>query len=303
MSLNSLQQARELQLPTREAMLQRSPSAQMFWDKNRQLLKKAWQEWETSEQDRLLPIDDSLIDSTLRDAVTESWKDPLQETKVANLMHEIAPDVFEFQLFDPKRLADLRHYLDAVADAEIPLRPPYGIVLNRGGAMLDARSEGYLAAPKFQDLYQELLDKYMRPIARLLFPETMGYDGQTFGFSIQYRADTDTSLRLHTDASTVTLNVNLNLPGEAFTGSEVDFYDSMTGKMNRYVFAPGVAVIHRGNVAHAAHPITSGKRTNFVLWLYGKHGQTPSHHAPQQLTDPQVRWTTPDQTPDSMAPF
>ncbi|REG85646.1 2OG-Fe(II) oxygenase [Marinomonas pollencensis] len=303
MSMNSLQLARSLELPSREAMLQRAPSVQMFWNNNKTLLEAAWAQWETSEQERLTKIDDSLLDSALRDAVTESWNDPLQETKVANLMHEIAPDVFQFQLFDPERLADLRHYLDAVADAEIPLRPPYGIALNRGGAMLDARSEGYLAAPSFQNLYQELLDKYMRPIARLLFPETMGYDGQTFGFSIQYQANTDTSLRLHTDASSVTLNVNLNLPGETFTGSEVDFYDSMSGKMNRYVFEPGVAVIHRGNVAHAAHPITSGKRTNFVLWLYGKHGQTPSFHVPQTLADAHQRWTTPDQTPDSMAPF
>ena len=104
-----------------------------------------------------------------------------------DLLQEVAPDVFQFQFFDPQRLADLRSYLESAWNAQIPLRPPYGIVLNRRGAMLDRRSEGYLAAPSFQAFYRELLDTYMRPIARLVFPEVMGYDTQTFGFSIHYR--------------------------------------------------------------------------------------------------------------------
>ena len=115
--------------------------------------------------------------------------------------------------------------------------------------MLDPRSEGYLAAPGFQALYRELMDKYTRPIARLLFPEVMGCDTQTFGFSIQYQAGLDTSLRLHTDASAATLNVNLNLLGEAFTGSEVDFYDPYTGRVSRLTFKPGTAMLHR-EVSH-----------------------------------------------------
>ena len=61
------------------------------------------------------------------------------------------------QFFYPDKLNVLRDYLDRVIEADIPLRPPYGIVLNRGGAMLDPRSEGYLAAPTFQTFYQELM--------------------------------------------------------------------------------------------------------------------------------------------------
>jgi len=53
--------------------------------------------------------------------------------------------------------------------------------------MLDGRSEGYLAAPNFQTFYKDkdLMDTYMRPISRLLFPDITRYDTQTFGFSIQ----------------------------------------------------------------------------------------------------------------------
>ena len=97
----------------------------------------------------------------------------------------------------------------------------------------------------------------MRPVARLLFPEIAGYDTQTFGFSIQYQPGIDTSLQLHSDASAATLNINLNLPEETFSGSEVDFYDPISGKANRLTFTPGAAMIHRGTIAHAAQPIIS----------------------------------------------
>lgn len=84
----------------------------------------------------------------------------------------------------------------------------------------------------------------------------------------------DTYLQPHTDASSATLNLNLNLPGEEFTGSEVDFFERSSGRVKRPCFEPGMAMSHRGNVAHAAQPITSGERTNMVLWLYGERMQT-----------------------------
>ncbi|MCZ2722344.1 2OG-Fe(II) oxygenase [Marinomonas sp. 15G1-11] len=298
-----LQRARDLTLPSREAMLQRSPSVKQFWDGNKLLLQEAWKEWEESNNDPFFIPDDSLLDERLRNAVEQAWEDPSKELTVQDLWQEVSPGVFQCPFFDPERLADLRHYLDNVANAEIPLRPPYGIVLNRHGAMLDPRSEGYLAAPNFQTFYRVLLNKYMRPIARLLFPEIVGYDTQTFGFSIQYQAEMDTSLRLHTDASAATLNVNINLPDEAFTGSEVDFYDPHKGEVNRLTFKPGMAMLHRGNVAHAAQPITSGKRSNFVLWLYGDRMQIPSSQNQLKRVSPNVRWSLPPENYDDVAPF
>lgn len=141
----------------------------------------------------------------------------------------------------------------------------------------------------------------MRPIARLLFPEVLGYDSQTFGFSIQYQAGMDTSIRLHTDAAAVTLN--LNLPSEEFTGSEVDFYDKDKGGVKRLTFKPGMAMLHRGNVAHAAQPITSGERTNFVFWLYGDRMQIPRSEGQPKNVDASVRWTLPSEEYDDVAPF
>lgn len=303
MSLNQLKRARTLELPAREEMLRRAPSVQQFWDKNKYLLSDAWKEWEESNKEHLLNPHHSLLDARLRTTVARAWEDPTQELAVEELLQQVSPGVYQLQLFEPESLAQLRGYLEEVAAAEIPLRPPYGIALNRFGAMLDSRSEGFLATPNFQMFYRELLNKYMRPIARLLFPEIVGYDSQTFGFSIQYQTGMDTSLQLHTDASAVTMNVNLNLSGEEFTGSEVDFYNPSTGKKNRLVFKPGMAMIHRGNIPHAAQPITSGTRTNLVFWLYGNRGEVPHQKVTRDKFDVHQRWTIPETKYDNFAPF
>jgi hypothetical protein len=295
---------RALELPSREAMLHRDPSVSKFWSQNKRLLSDAWHEWEERQQNQLFTPDDSLLDSKLRDVVEAAWDDPTKEIAVEELWKEVSPDVFQCQFFDTDRIGDLREYLRDVQAANIPLRPPYGIALNRFGAMLDERSHGYLAAPAFQSFYNQLLDKYMRPIARLLFPEIIGYDTQTFGFSIQYQPGIDTSLQRHSDASAVTLNINLNLPEETYSGSEVDFYDPISGKANRLIFNPGTAMIHRGNVVHEAKPIKSGKRTNIVLWLYGDRMQVPSYKTPPDRSlSAQERWTVPSVKNDEFAPF
>ena len=304
MSATQLQLARALALPSREAMLNREYSVRHFWYNNDQLLTQAWKEWEATEVDTTtFTLDDSLLDKNLREAVNAAWQDPSKEHLVKSLLEEVATDVYQFQFFDPECLAVLRGYLEKVWNANIPMRPPYGIVLNRRGAMLDKRSEGYLAAPSFQAFYNQVLNTYMRPISRLLFPEIIGYDTQTFGFSIYYDPSTDASIRPHTDASSVTLNINLNLPGEEFSGSELDFYDQVNAKVVQLSFKPGTAMIHKGNVPHAAKPITSGDRTNLVLWLFGDNGRIPAPGSKRTDIDAKERWTTPKTTPDGYAPF
>ena len=302
-TMSALERARSLDRPTRDAMLRRDRSVQAFWADNRTLLLDAWTEWDGIDPALAESIDETLLDPALRAAVTAAWEDPAAETAVMDLMHEAAPGVYAFQFFDRERIADLRDYLEAVWDAGVPLRPPYGIVLNRRGAMLDLRSEGSLAAPSFQDFYRTIMDTYMRPIARMLFPDVVGYDSQTFGFSIHYQPDTDTSIRPHTDASAVTLNINANLPDEAFTGSTVDFFDPASGEVTVLTFEPGSAMIHHGRVPHTAQPITSGERTNLVLWLFGENGSMPPQGAGATPLGAHERWTVPTTPQDGYAPF
>lgn len=303
MTQSSLALARAIERPTREAMLQRAPSVHQFWNDNTALFEDAWREWEQSADLDGLTLDDSLYAPALRAAVDAAWQDPSADAAVKALWEEVFPGVYKAQFFDLEKLAVLRGFLDKVADAEIPLRPPYGISLNRAGAMLAPRSEGHLGAPRFQAFYDGLMNRYMRPISRLLFPDVAGYDSQTFGFSIQWKADTDVSLRPHSDASSVTLNINLNLPGEGFSGSGVSFFDPATKRVESLTFAPGTALIHHGSVPHASEPITEGSRSNFVLWLYGEQGQAARGAVDVPALSPQDRWSRPTVAPDRFAPF
>lgn len=313
---NALAAARALSLPTREASLKREASVSQFWKSNRNLLEEAWPEWEMENKDNLLVPDETLLDPRLRQAVNEAWGNPEKENAVADLWEEIIPGVYTAQFFDLERLVEFRTYLEAVVNSQIPKRAPYGIQLNRYGMMLDPRSEGHLAAPNFQAFYNDIMDRYMRPIARLLLG-TYGYDNQTFGFSIQYNPDKDKDLHAHTDASAATLNININLPDEEFTGSQVDFHDKTTGKTVQTIFEPGKAIIHRGNVPHATHPITSGQRSNLVVWLYGDRMQIPrgstssygsvGNPSSKVVTAENItarqRWSLPDGPKDTVAPF
>lgn len=115
----------------------------------------------------------------------------------------------------------------------------------------------------------------MRPLARLLFPEVNGFDGQTSGFSIQYQPGIDTVLQPHTDVSSATMNINLNLPHESFSGSEVDFFDRANGNVKRISIPSVMALIHRGITLQTAQIIISGNRTN----MYGFMASICTHHS------------------------
>ncbi len=301
MNRSALQHARALDMPLRDDTLRRARSVHDFWAQNRTLLQHAWQEWETREGAALPVLGAALLHPALRDALAQAWDSPEADHAVQALWQPVAPGVYQCPFFDPAKLSDLRAYLDAAAGAGIPARPPYGIVLNRDGVMLDPRSTGHLAAPSFQAFYRLIMDRIMRPVSRLLFPEVAGFDTQSFGFSIRYQPGMDTAIRPHTDASATTLNINMNLPEEDFGGSEVDFFGP-GGQRATFTFAPGVAVIHRGGVAHQARPITSGARSNLVLWLYGEQGRMPMGRATGVLT-PAERWTVPSVVQDGFAPF
>ena len=254
MTQSSLALARDIKRPTREAMLQRAPSVQHFWNDNTNLFENAWKEWEQTEDIDGVTLDETNFAPALRAAVDAAWNDPTDDAAVKDLWDEVFPGVYKAQFFDPEKLRILRGYMDKAANADIPLRPPYGISLNRAGAMLDPRSEGYLGAPGFQAFYHGLMNRYMRP-------------------------------------------------GEGFSGSGGSFIDPEARRVESLKFDPGVALIHHGSVPHASEPITEGSRSNFVLWLYGQHGQVARGEAEVPALAPEDRWTVPNVPSDGFAPF
>ena len=149
----ALQQARSLVPPSRDETLKRAPSVQRYWDINHLLLENAWHEWDEQNEQLAEWVTENLISEPLRNAVTLAWEDPAKEQAVANLWEEVLHGVYQAQLFDVEKLHLLRAYLDGVADAGIPLRPPYGIALYRNGGMLDASSERVLGCTYISSVF------------------------------------------------------------------------------------------------------------------------------------------------------
>ena len=73
----------------------------------------------------------------------------------------------------------------------------------------------------------------MRPLGRLFFPDYIqeADDSESFGFSIQYQAGKDQSIREHSDASALTFNINIDL-SNGFSGSLLYFRNPETGEKN-----------------------------------------------------------------------
>lgn len=320
----ALEKARNLQLPSREETLMRSPSVYQFWDTHDKILEEAWKEWQQTEEAKTLPpLDASIIHPKLRQAVDQAWKDPTQEIHLKDVWEEVAPGVYAVQFFDMEKIHIIQSWMEAAAKSGIPTRPPYGIVLNRKGFMLDPRSVGYLAAPAFQSFYQDVLvNHYIRPLGRLFFPESIQSkdDSASFGFSIEYQGSSngDKSIRRHSDAGTVTFNINLDST-KSWTGSELYFWDAATGQRKTVEWKPGFAMMHLGRIQHAALPIESGTRANLVIWTMGK-SSTRGYGDPMLLEDgtnpkeyqlsQEERWTKPiagnwqcDSYEDRWSPF
>jgi len=205
--------------------------------------------------------------------------------------------------------------------AGIPTRRPngmnrYGIILDPTieGAVSYEHINHYL--------HEHLVHAYVRPLARMLFEDVTSRnhpedDMESYAFTIRYHPDQDMELKEHSDASIYTININLNLPptptsldndsntqgGSSYEGSSLYFVDPIHdddsfGKVIRsddesqeqqkpravtnVSFAPGMAVLHRGIVRHAALPITAGERHNLVIWLFGKHGYVRIGEHPQK---------------------
>lgn len=310
----ALDQARKLVLPSTDKVLARDGSVYQFWDRNDELLEQAWKEWNDTPEAKSLPkIDASILNPKLREAVEKAWAEPTIENEQAirDLWTEVAPGVFTVEFFDTAQIHKLQQWFTAVHTAGIPTRPPYGIVLNRKGVMIDRRSVGYYAAPDFQTFYQLLVDEYVRPLGRIFFPEHIREtdDDASFAFSIQYQGEQggDKSIRHHTDASTVTFNINLDAD-KTWTGSSLVFF-TPDGRQKLVEWAPGHAVMHLGKSMHAALPIETGTRSNWVIWtmpsgsqqvygasspLLGGEGLYPEEY---QLSV-EERWTKPVEQKD-----
>ena len=105
----------------------------------------------------------------------------------------------------------------------------------------------------------EPLFAFAARLARRLYPDLEALDHHRC-FTVEYEVGGDVDLAAHFDNSEVTLNVCLSASADR-VGGDLVFSDG-TAVAHR----PGYAVFHRGSAVHAATELSSGSRTNLVLW-------------------------------------
>ena len=123
-----------------------------------------------------------------------------------------------------------------------------------------------------------LRDRYLSPIARVLFPDIGGLSLDSHrAFTVSYGPSADNDLDLHFDNGEVTANISLSLDdNDLDPGSELYF-----GGMRTEVVPVGVrpsfarcrhrvghCVLHRSQHLHGALPIADGSsRRNLIIWM------------------------------------
>ena len=267
-----------------------------FFEAHAQLLRDAWAELGLQDE-RLRRFHDDFVCPGLAEGVAETraavatgalGDDP--EEAVRAWWSEVAPGVWSAPLLRPAIVASLRAEIERAAGAGIPTRRPNG--MNRFGVILDSEVDG--AVSYLGELVAGLVRELLQPIGRMLFPANVGLgdDEEWFAFTVYYRSKSevaekvvegggegrsrdgrDVALAEHRDASVVTLNLNLNAPGEGFGGSSLTFVDERNASVKHEVkFEAGHAIIHLGSLRHSAQPIESGERQNLIVWLFGRDG-------------------------------
>lgn len=324
-----LEQARALIPPVPEKTEYGETEGSEFWEQHASLLALAWKEWEATANLPTLELED-LLEPNLYHAIRLAWKnrDEASERRVRALCVSVVEQlgVYSVQLFQPSQIHKIRSHIDGASfdQSKIPTRRPNG--MNRYGLLLYPSSiEGSVQLAEFTRFYEELVDLVVRPLGRLLFPEYVGKeayhnDAYSYAFTIRYKSGEDLSLSEHSDASLITLNVNLNTPEESddFTGSTLYFVtpndSEMPTQQHRqntnplhynvtFDGRPGLALLHLGQLRHGANDIQSGARTNMVIWLHGPDGHVRIAPYPreEQMTTAQQRWNTLSSTKEKLS--
>jgi len=204
------------------------------------------------------------VAQALADGSPGALQSVLQEACCDSAGHK----VYYVHLFTDEFCDLLLDELDHIEASGIPLRRPNG--MNRFGSILSQLG--------FQTgLLEPLMAEVAKPFSRMLWPEWVSERDcdETYGFVVRYRIGEDLDLAEHSDTSNITLNACL---GKDFEGGDLyfkgcRFTDSAEDTVEHLVrHRKGVAVLHLGGQSHGVHPITSGERSNLVLWATAPGG-------------------------------
>ncbi|KAL7541445.1 hypothetical protein ACHAWF_006932 [Thalassiosira exigua] len=178
------------------------------------------------------------------------------------LLRKETDGVYSFNAFGDAFLGmfneEIDNFYEVSTRENIPVRRPnsmnnYGVIVNEIG---------------MRPLITSFQQQYLVPLSRHLFPvHASRFDGH-HSFIVRYRAGEDLGLDMHTDDSDVTFNVCL---GEEFAGATLSFCGMFGAPDHRrhvhtYHHEVGRAVLHLGSRRHGADDITSGRRSNLIVW-------------------------------------
>mmetsp|Transcript_15584 Transcript_15584/g.45007 ORF Transcript_15584/g.45007 Transcript_15584/m.45007 type:complete len:489 (-) Transcript_15584:12-1478(-) len=196
------------------------------------------------------------------------------------LVTEIGPGIYTFDLFTPLFCDLLIAEVDAFEATKLPCRRPntmnkLGLVVNDIG---------------LEPILTDILESLMDPICQILYGEdapiiTSALDHH-HSFIVRYRNESNNTtkkhsvvaatdddgsrgLDMHHDASEATLNVCLGRDGFTsgglrFCGRYGDANHRSTGALISH--SKGRAILHLGRHRHGADDIESGERINLIMW-------------------------------------
>jgi len=190
-------------------------------------------------------------------------------------LREETRDVYSFSLFSEAFCDMFLDELDGYRASGLPISRPnsmnnYGIIVNHIGLRP--------AITRFQK-------DVLQPLSELLFPVQVqgGFDSH-HSFMVQYKADEDLGLDMHTDDSDVTFNMCL---GRSFTGASLTICgDSRTPQHRHfhhsYEHVRGRALVHLGSRRHGADDIRAGERNNLIVWNSNTRYRASSEYVNKQ---------------------
>jgi hypothetical protein len=304
--LSALDQAQALKPPLVNSTMGGEFEHLEFWHQHERLFRKAWVEWEELQREtNYLPgLSERLVmKPNFAKQINQLRENPdsEKETKLReDFWSELLPGVFASNhFFSQSGIKNIRTHLTAATHSGIPMRRPNG--MNRYGLVLDNETDGGVSYSEVDGFQSWLTDKYIRPLGRMFFADYIASpedDESSYAFTIHYKDPTsgssDIQLKEHSDASVVTLNINLNLQEDGeYEGSELVFWDKASKQHHKVRLEPGMVLLHRGIHRHQTLPIRKGERYQLIVWLFGKEGYVRfAPYEKDELMSLTERWST-----------
>ncbi|KAL6040560.1 2-oxoglutarate and iron-dependent oxygenase domain-containing protein 2 [Balamuthia mandrillaris] len=210
--------------------------------------------------------DDMLMPSFLQAfatvaALQDSAESERKEALLSILRQETATTrLYSLVVFTPEFCQQLIEEVDHFERSGLPVMRPNS--MNNYGLILDEIG--------FRPFFSELREKYVVPLASMLYPDCGGDSlDDHHSFIVQYEMDKDRDLDFHYDDSEVTLNLCL---GKDFQGGSLYFKGLLEDEETHsegfeYEQIPGRALLHMGRHRHGAKPIIAGERYNLIVWF------------------------------------